>query len=323
MAAGVDVPYSCRKGTCFSCVLKHEDGELPPEAQSGLRPSQAEQGYFLACQCRPAGPLRAALPDSASFYGRARVTAKFLPAPEVCALRLRPEEPFDYRAGQFLALRRPDGLQRSYSLASVPNLDRTLEIHVKRLPGGQMSNWLHDDLEAGALLEIQGPYGDCYYSAADLDQPLLLVGTGTGLAPLIGITRDALQMGHRGEIWLYHGSRYPSGIYHSEELRALEAKHPNLTYQACVSDKIPQPSQIGTGAGDRRRRRADDAAFVDFKNLKGWRIYLCGNPAMVQSAKRLAFLAGASLAEIHADAFVLKDLRQEAKPGRLREKAAS
>jgi len=313
LAANVDVPYSCRKGTCFSCVLKHEEGDLPVQAQSGLRTNQAEQGYFLSCQCRPAGPLKAALPDAASFFTRARVTGQRLAAPNVLILRLCPEKPFQYRAGQYLTLRRPDGLSRSYSLASVPGPDSDLEIHVKRMPGGVMSNWLHDQLEASASLDIQGPYGDCYYPETDLDQPSLLIGTGTGLAPLMGIVREALLKGHRGEIRLYHGSGSPAGLYHNEALRSLDARHPNLTYCACVSR--PDPQSEHPGSESYRNQRADRAALGDIKDLEGWRIYLCGNRVMVQNTKKLAFLAGADLTDIHVDPFELRDLRKVAKLG--------
>ena len=308
LAANVDVPYSCRKGTCFSCVLKHEEGELPVQSQSGLRPNQAEQGFFLSCQCRPDGRLKAALPDAASLFTRARVTDRNLAAADVLILRLRTETPLHYRAGQYLTLRRPDGLSRSFSLASVEESDSDLELHVKRMPGGEMSNWLHDYLEVGASLDIQGPYGDCYYPDRDLDQPSLLIGTGTGLAPLIGILRDALLKGHRGEIRLYHGSSSPKGLYHDETLRNLEARHSNLTYKACVSR--PEAKSAGSGPEAYRNQRADRAALQDIRDLEGWRIYLCGNPEMVQDTKKLAFLAGASLTDIHADPFELRDLRR-------------
>ena len=189
----VDIPYSCKTGTCLSCLVKATDGDVPEKARKNIRPSLAEQGYFLACQCPPVAGLSIVSGDDAALYGRATVRRVEKVAPDICRVTLQPSTPLYYRAGQFINLRRPDGLVRSYSLASVPRLDKDLEIHVKRLPRGQMSNWLFDDVGPGDGLDLQGPNGDCFYVPGTPDQKLLLIGTGTGLAPLMGIVRDALE----------------------------------------------------------------------------------------------------------------------------------
>ena len=301
--AGVTIPYSCRKGSCFTCLMTCVEGEVSLAACKGLRPTQIEQGAFLACQHRPQGDMTVALPEDPACRIEAVVAAKEILGPDVCLLRLEPAAPFAYRAGQFINLRRRDGLMRSYSLASLPAQDKTLEIHVKHLPGGALSGWLFESAEAGGTLEIEGPYGDCHYAATDPAQPLLLIGTGTGLSPLLGVLRDALERGHHGPIRLYHGSRWPSGLYRDLALQDLAEAFPNLSYHPCVS---------GGGAPDRYRpQRAELAAFEDQGDLEGWRVYLCGYPAMVEGAKRTAYLRGASLKEIHADPFDLRDLRSK------------
>src|SRR5205085_691623 len=133
-----------------------------------------------------------------------------------------------------------DGLVRSYSLASLhsppglPAGDTLLELHVRKVTGGQMSKWLHDDVAVGEPLELRGPSGDCFYVAGRPVQPILLIGTGTGLAPLYAIARDALRHGHTGPIRLYHGGLDPSGLYHVDELRRLAATHSNFEYVPCV-----------------------------------------------------------------------------------------
>ena len=88
-------------------------------------------------------------------------------------------------------MRRNDGLCRSYFLASVPNLDRHLEFHTKRLPGGQMSNWMFNDMKIGESVDIQGPNGSCFYLPGAPDQSLLLIGTVTGRAACGHCTRCA------------------------------------------------------------------------------------------------------------------------------------
>lgn len=303
----VDIPYSCKTGTCLSCLVKATGGDVPKEALKRLKPALAEQGYFLACQCPPVAGLSISPGNDAVLYGRATVRRVDEVAPDICRVTFRPSTPLYYRAGQFINIRRSDGLVRSYSLASVPRLDKDLEIHVKRLPRGQMSNWLFDDVGPGDGLDLQGPNGDCFYVPGTPDQNLLLIGTGTGLAPLMGIVRDALDAAHSGGVHLYHGSREPSGLYMVDELRALAGNHGNFHYVACVSG-----DDVAAGF---RAGRADVAAFADNPDLSGWRAYICGYPAMVHEARKKALMAGISIPHIHADPFDFMDLRSAEREG--------
>lgn len=301
----IAVPYSCRKGVCQACLLRSEDVAPAPAAQRGLRAGLREQGYFLACQCTPHQGMRVSRARDAQQLGRAMVMAKDLLAPQVCRLRLQTRKPFDYRAGQFVNLVREDGAVRSYSLASVPGVDSCLEIHVKRHAGGEMSRWIFDNLDCGAQVDLLGPLGECHYREGRAQQPMLMIGTGTGLAPLLGIAGDALECGHRGEIHLYHGDSDLQGLYGRAALQRLAERFRNFQFQGCVSGAGP--------LGDSTRGRASDIAFRDHPDLSGWRVFLCGSPAMVHEAKRACYLFGAALSDIHADPFELKDLRRDAR----------
>lgn len=213
----------------------------------------------------------------------------------VARLRLAPRASFSYRAGQFVNLSRADGLTRSYSLASLPR-EECLELHVREVPHGRMSAWLCRELRPGDVLSLRGPAGECFYTAENQEQPLVLAGTGTGLAPLYGIVRDALSQGHQGPIELLHGARDEAGLYYEEELRALAAKHANLRYTRCV---LQGEAREGLEVGELPK-----LVKAHVPNAKGWRAYLCGDPNLVKSLKRALFLGGASLQEIFADPFV-------------------
>ena len=298
---GAEVPFSCRKGVCLTCMLRAVDGRLPADAQEGLKDTLRLQAYFLSCVYKPGGDLEIAPPEDAALFGRATVVAVERCASSICRVFLEPATPLFYHAGQFINLRRSDGLMRSYSLASVPQLDSRLELHVKRLHGGRISSWIFERLEPGERVDFQGPNGNCFYVPRQPGQPLLLIGNGSGLAPLIGIARDALHDGHKGPIRLYHGSRRPGGLYLGDTLREMAARHSNFTYFPCVSgERVPSACRAG---------RAEETAFADHPDLTGWRIFLCGYPPMVHAARKTAFLSGASLDDIYADAFELQDLR--------------
>jgi CDP-4-dehydro-6-deoxyglucose reductase, E3 len=124
-----------------------------------------------------------------------------------------------------------------------------------------------------------------------------LAGAGTGLAPLYGIARDALANGHRGPVWLFHGAIDVAGLYLVDELRALSLRHPNLNYVRTVlrgegGDNAPDLGQL------------DACILGKLPNLKGWKGYICGDPAIVSLLRKKFFLAGMSSKAIHADAFL-------------------
>ena len=181
----------------------------------------------------------------------------------------------------------------------MPNLDRYLEFHIRRLSGGQMSNWIFNEMKVGESVDIQGPNGACFYLPGAPEQNMLLIGSGTGLAPLVAIARDALNDGHSGQVRLYHGPRAPAGLYHRDSLFNLAQSYPNFSY----TGENPAPGYT--------RGRTNDVALGENQDLKGWRVYICGNPPMVHAAKKRAILAGADMQEIHADPFELRDLRAE------------
>ncbi len=294
---GIMVPSSCRTGVCQSCMMRATQGVAPPKSQNGLKSTLRAQNYFLACVCQPEEDLVVTLAgEEALQHTSATLILREKLNKDIFRLSLTCRTPFEYHAGQFVHLYRPDGLMRSYSIANVPEADGVIELHVRRLPGGAMTGWLHDALKIGESLDIAGPFGNCFYTPGNPEQGLLLIGTGSGLAPLWGIANDALQQGHIGPIRLYHGSWNPHGLYLVDELSALSARHDQVHYGPCVDSEALTQHSAG---------RADHIAFSDLKNLKGWRVFLCGHPELVQSAKKRAFLAGASMRDIYADPFVL------------------
>ncbi|MEH6404147.1 MAG: FAD-binding oxidoreductase [Sneathiella sp.] len=302
LSAGADVQHSCKLGRCHTCLLKCSKGDVQPKAQKGLRKSLAYEGYFLACQNELQEDLTIASPDAPTFYQPATILGVEKLSASICRVFLEPDEPFDYQAGQFIGLRRFDGVVRSYSLASIPGLDNVLELHIEKYATGEMSNWIYENAKPGDRIDFQGPNGHCFYMPDQKKGNLLLVGNGTGLAPLLGILKSALSSGHKGKIALYHGSEKISGLYLHSYLKKLEEMHSNLYYFPCISSD-------GFMEGF-RQSAADQSAFSDFRDLKNWRVYLCGGPSLVNSAKIQAYMQGAATEDIYADTFDLKELRQ-------------
>lgn len=299
LAAGVEISFGCRAGACQSCLLRASAGNVPAEAQRGLKETLKADGWFLPCRCQPDEELILDLDAESNLRLPARVAEKRLLAPRVMGLWLEPEQPFDYRPGQYITLWRDQKVGRSYSLASLPR-DRAdrLELHVSRIDGGAVSTWVHDHLQAGDRVDIHGPMGECFYVAGEPERPLLLVGTGTGLAPVYGVLKDALCNGHDGPIHLFHGARTSDYLYYHEELTSLVEEHDNLHYHPC----LVLPS--GQLTGDVQTGPVDQAVAQQVPLLAGWRVYLSGAPDIVGDLRRKCFLAGAASRDIHTDPFV-------------------
>ncbi len=292
---GVRLPASCRNGVCQSCIVRAEQGAPPEAAQVNLKDALCAQGCFLTCICYPREDLDICRVDAAGREMDATIHAIDKLNATVARVTLSCADPFAYFPGQFANFVRGEVI-RSFSIASLPSDYPYLEFHVARVPGGAMSGWIHTQAKAGDSLTLLGPLGNCFYTPGRPGQPLFLLGTGTGLAPLYGIVRDALAQGHQGPIHLFHGGLERGGLYLVEELRALAKAHAGFHYHPCVLNGAAEDGvHIGT---------IDEVALEAIPDLKGWRVFLCGDPELVRAMQRKCFMAGASLGEIAADAFL-------------------
>jgi NAD(P)H-flavin reductase len=273
LRAGLPIPHSCRAGACRRCELQTIEG--PPQ-------------HLLACQTPVRAGLRLRSGQAQLQRTMVRLARKEWLGDSTLRVVLEPQSPLQWEAGQYIFLSREPSRSRCYSIASPDEL----EFHIAVQPGGHMSAWLAEKARKADALELVGPLGHCTHAAAQLDEPLLLVGTGTGLAPLLGVARSALKAEHRGPIRLLHGSARPSGNYALDLLDSLSGV---AVESWCLE---PHP--------DHRVRHGDLAARVrEFgSELSSMRVYLCGAPALVTKLQRECFLEGVPLSRIHADPFL-------------------
>lgn len=293
LRAGVAVEHGCKAGACQSCLLK-TNSVASAKSQASLDPSTVALGGFLACQ-------EAALPahdvskfDASSFptYS-ATVSSKRMLADDVCQLILD-SAGFEFCPGRFIQLTHPSGVKRPYSVATSALGDKSaVELHIRILPQGAMSQ-LVVDARVGDSFLFQGPFGKCAYEPSMTNRNLLLMGSGTGLAPLVAIASDALSRGHEGQIWLYHGSAKPEGLYLHKDLLTLESQFERFRYIPCVDSGEGVGLNLGSPLEVSRQQLG---------KLDGFAIFLCGHPGLVKAAQKQCFLAGASMKDIRSDPF--------------------
>jgi NAD(P)H-flavin reductase len=244
--------------------------------------------------------------DPRAFTVEARIRALIPLKPQVIKVLLEPVDPvalFAARPGQYLTIANPDGVVRSYSLANDFARDQILELHIGATTHGLFTHWLFDNARPGDAVYLRGPAGECYYDPREIDAattPLLLAGTGTGLAPLYGIVHDALRRDHRAPIHLFHGGHTVDRLYYMDELRALEREHANFHYYPCVRAAAAQDPVEGLRVG---------ALEAVVESVQGGDItartlaYLAGAPAFVLLLRKKLFLKGLRPDHLHADPF--------------------
>lgn len=197
-----------------------------------------------------------------------------------CTRRLVVEldEPMSFSAGQYAELIVPNkGVARQYSMASPPSEPHRLEFHVRLTEGGVATEgWIFDSLQLGDRIELRGPYGR-FALAEKHDEPAIMIGGGTGLAPLKSMVRHALTNDLLPRIDLYHGGRCQVDLYDVEFFRDLEATDPRFRYHPVLSE---EDWEGATGL-------VTDAVVEDFSSCKGYRAYLCGPPAMVTAGVKV------------------------------------
>jgi ferredoxin-NADP reductase len=163
---------------------------------------------------------------------------------------LRPQRWQPFTAGQHLDIRltAPDGYQaqRSYSVASAPETEGVYELVVERLDGGEVSPYFHDVAEEGDVIEIRGPFGGHFIWRASDGGPLLLVGGGSGVAPLTSIVRHRSERGSDVRAVLLYAVRTWDDVIFRDELIARDEMERHLEMLFSLSrDTARRPQDIG------------------------------------------------------------------------------
>ena len=213
-----------------------------------------------------------------------------------------------FNAGQYLKFQVParDGLagvDRTWSIASPPTETRRLEFHIRNVPGGRGTDgWVFAGLAPGDPVAVSGPYGR-FVLKTDDDRPAVLVGGGTGLAPLKSMIRHALEDGaYDGHLTLYQGARSREWLYDVEFFRSLATRFPEqFTYRPCLSEETE--AECGDDAAAYGFGMVTDVIAADHATLSGATGYLCGPPPMVEAALKTMMAKRLFPRDIHREEF--------------------
>lgn len=301
---GIELRHECTFGTCGTCRVRLVEGTVrydePPMALSA---DEAAQGFALMCQARALSSLvistARVLPIVAMPARHTAVVKATCPlTSDVLHLQLEIPSHVEpaWRPGQYMNVHLADGTHRSFSMASCP-ASGAVDFHVRRIAGGRFTDEHLATIRPGESLEIEFPLGAFGMHKADY-RPLLMVATGTGIAPIKSMLESLLDDDDCPPVWLYWGMRTEADLYLDDVFRSWRGRLYEFQY-------VPVLSRAGaTWPG--RRGHVQQAVTSDLPDLSEHGIYLCGSPVMIDEAKNEFVAHGAQLDHLHVDAFTFQ-----------------
>ena len=308
---GVGLPYGCKDGACGSCKCRLVAGRVIHGAHSASALSVAEEaaGYSLTCQAAAQTDVvfeARTVAGAGEFPVRkmpTRVISIDKPAPDVAILsmQLPANDVLRYHAGQYVEFILADGARRSYSMANAPhNVGErpAIELHVRLMPGGRFTEHVFHAMKPKDILRIEGPFGT-FFLREDSSAPIVLLASGTGLAPIKAILEHLRFKAIARPVHLYWGCRSRVDLYlHAWTERTAAEMAPQLRYVPVLSE--PRPGDEWRG----RTGFVHHAVMADLPDLSAFQVYACGAPLMVESAQRdLVARCGLPVDSFFADAF--------------------
>jgi len=287
---GIFIPSACGgKGTCAYCKVRVLDGGGPvlPTETPFLSAQELEDNIRLSCQVKVRNDLAIEIPEELFLIQEFKVRVKSIRdlTNEVKSLSLEilsPEEGISFQPGQYIQFEVPkfklskEPEFRAFSLASPPNDLLNIELFVGRVAKGIVSTYIHDYLKEGAEIKVRGPFGDFFYR--DSKRDILMIATGTGLAPIMSILRFFQSEHIQRKTTLFFGTRKKEDLYCMDELRDLEKQLNEFKFIPTLS-REPEDS---AWEGDRGRvTNLIDKTVKENANID---VYICGNADMVESS---------------------------------------
>ncbi len=207
---------------------------------------------------------------------------------------------FAYAPGQFLTFAFPIGgetVHRCYTISSAPTRPNALSITVKRVPGGPVSNWLHDTLKAGDTVRALGPMGDFSCFTHPAEKYLLLSG-GSGVTPMMAMARTFHDLGESRDVAFVHSARSPADIVFRSELETMARLDPAFRFHAvCEADA---PGEAWAGPKGRLSLDIVQEAVPDFRERE---TFVCGPKPYREAVRAMLREAGFDMARHHEESF--------------------
>ena len=298
----VSMAYSCRTGRCSSCKCKVITGvsaALHPE--SGLTDAEKMDGWILSCvrtattdMCLEVDDVSLTLPRIRTLPCRIHSLDTLSADVRRVVLRLPPGSEFNFLPGQYIEVIGQGGLRRSYSLAKSTAADMLLELHIRAVDGGAMSEFWFSRARINDLLRLKGPLGTFFLRNVE-GLHVIFLATGTGIAPVKAMIEGIGAMEAKDRplsVTVYWGGRTRSDLYWDVAGTAAV----RFAY-------VPVLSRAGDdwlGV----RGYVQQALLADRRDLSDCIVFACGSDAMIKGSRQALVQSGLPAGRFFSDAFV-------------------
>ncbi len=306
---GVWLPFACGHGTCATCKCQVTDGDVDIGNASpfALMDMEREEGMILACCATPESDLviEADIDVDDDFEGfpvrdfKGRVTEILDLSPTIKGIHFELDNEISFQAGQYVNLVIP-GVEgsRAFSIANKPSDNQILELHVRKVPEGAGTTYLHEQLSVGDSLAVSGPYGQFFTRKSDPQGAIFIAG-GSGLSSPQSMILELLEEKDQREIYLFQGARNVSELYNRELFELLDQQHSNFHYIPALNAPEGNDNWEGfTGFVHEAVDKYFDGRF------DGHKAYLCGPPPMIDAAISTLMQGRLFERDIHMERFV-------------------
>ena len=310
MEQGIYLPSACGgKGTCSYCKVRVNEGGGPvlPTERPFLSPEEMADNVRLSCQLKLRNDVSIVIPEELFLVKeyRARVAGKE-PLTEVIELVtldiIEPEEGITFKPGQYIQFEAPayelnkTSDFRAFSIASPATDHHQIKLFITRSPEGMVSIYVHDYMAVGSEVKLRGPFGDFYFRP-DSDREILLVATGSGLAPIRSILHEIERTGVTRKTTLFFGARSRADLFYYEEIKGLEQTLPDFTYIPILS------GQPDDDPWDGERGFINSLIENYVPQNPDLDVYICGAPIVIQVCEKALGEKGLPKDRIYYDAF--------------------
>jgi propane monooxygenase reductase subunit len=305
---GLMLMHGCKEGQCAACKSFLLDGEVDLDKYStfALNDMEKEEGWTLLCRAHAQSDLEVELINYDEEVLRSGVALQ-TQAMKVQTLEALTHDIYrmvlsgpelTFKPGQYVDIKIPGTEEvRSFSMANIPSdPPGELEFMIKVYPDGKFSSLLSSgSLKEGDEVQVTGPYG-VFTLRKNSDRPLLFIGGGAGMAPILALLRSLAERGESRPAVYYYGARGPRDLFHQDELAELEQRLPSFRF-------VPALSECDEEDWSGERGLITDVVVRSEPEISEVDAYLCGPPPMVDAAIGLLVQNGVPESRVFYDKF--------------------
>lgn len=292
LRSGIMLKHGCRDGRCGDCRTSLETPisftAISYPVGLKLQASDLAGETILCCQAQVNQDIVLTAPEVTELDGISiqklvsRVLSKDLVSSDVVLLKLMlaPGSEFPYRAGQYVDITLPNGVTRSYSMATQHVEDNVIELHIRLKTDGVGTPYIFNELVQRKMVTIEGPFGSFYLRKTQAS--IILLASGTGFAPMKAIIEQIIEEQNTVNsatrpVRLYWGGRSEEDLYMSSLCDQWSNQYAWFDYVPVVSDETENWSG--------RTGFVHHAIMEDFPDLSMYEVYACGAPIVIESAR--------------------------------------